>query len=138
MAKQLGATHIFDSHDPTVADEIIELTGGGAPHVVEAVGNQNSMDHAVGVARPGGTVSFVGVPHHVQNGPIKTIFDKSLTLRGGPAPVREYLPQLIASLQSGHIDPSPVLDLALPLSRVAEGYAAMDERRAIKTLLTVS
>jgi threonine dehydrogenase-like Zn-dependent dehydrogenase len=138
MAKQFGATHTFDSHDANVADEICELTSGGAPHVVEAVGNQNSMDHAVGAACPGGTVSFVGVPHHVENGPIKTIFDKSLTLRGGPAPVREYLPQLIASLESGHIDPSPVLDLTLPLSAVAEGYKAMDERRAIKTLLTVS
>lgn len=138
MAKRFGATHTFDSHDPTVADEIIELTSGGALHVVEAVGNQDSMDHAVGVARPGGTVSFVGVPHNVQKGPIKTIFDKSLTLRGGPAPVREYLPQLVASLDNGHIDPSPVLDLALPLSHVAEGYAAMDERRAIKVLLSIS
>lgn len=138
IAKRFGATHTFNSHDADVQDRIIELTAGGAPHVVEAVGNQESMDLAANVARPGATVSFVGVPHNVKTPPMRTIFLNNLSLRGALAPARAYLPQLVASLEAGRIDPSPVLDLALPLDRVAEGYAAMDERRTVKVLLTVS
>jgi threonine dehydrogenase-like Zn-dependent dehydrogenase len=138
MARNLGATHTFDSHEGSCAGQITELTGGGAPHVVEAVGNQESINFAVNVARPGGTVSFVGVPHHVKTLPMEGMFFNHITLRGGPAPVRTYLPELISTLETGLIDPLPVLDLALPLSQVAEGYAAMDERRAIKVLLSVS
>lgn len=137
-AKLFGATHTFNSHDANVQEAIVELTGGGAPHVVEAVGNQESMDLAVNVALPGGTVSFVGVPHNVKSPPMRAIFLNNLSLRGALAPVRAYLPQLIASLEAGRINPLPVLDLALPLDRVADGYAAMDERRAVKVLLTVS
>lgn len=136
IAKRFGATHTFDSHDKNVKDEIMELTEGGSAHVVEAVGNQESLDLAIDVARPGGTVSFVGVPHGVEKVPISTMFSNHITLRGGPAPVREYLPQLIASLEAGRIDPTPVLDLALPLEKVAEGYAAMDKRHAIKVVLS--
>lgn len=138
IATRFGATHTFNSHDPNAQDEIVELTRGGAPHVVEAVGNQESLDLAVNVARPGGTVSFVGVPHNVKNPPMSTLFYNNLSLRGALAPAREYLPRLIESLAAGRIDPSPVLDLALPLSRVSDGYAAMDERRAVKVLLRVS
>jgi threonine dehydrogenase-like Zn-dependent dehydrogenase len=138
IAKRFGATHTFDSHDEKVREEIRELTSGGAPHVVEAVGKQESLDLAVGVARPGGTVSFVGVPHHVETAPLSDIFHNNLSLCGGVAPARAYLPQLIAGLEAGQIDPSPVLDLTLALDSVAEGYAAMDERRAVKVLLTVS
>jgi threonine dehydrogenase-like Zn-dependent dehydrogenase len=138
FAKRFGATHTFNSHDEGVREQILELTSGGAPHVVEAVGNQESMDLAVGVARPGGTVSFVGVPHNVKTPPLGEIFHNNLSLCGGVAPARAYLPQLIASLEAGRIDPSPVLDLTLVLDKVADGYAAMDERRAVKVLLTVS
>ncbi len=138
MARRFGATDTFDSHKPDVRDQIAELTQGGASHVVEAVGNQESMDLGIDVARPGGTVGFVGVPHHVKKLPIETMFYNHLTLRGGPAPVRQYLSELISGLKTGHIDPSPVLDLTLPLSGVAEGYAAMSDRRAIKVLLTVA
>ena len=138
IAKRFGATHTFNSHDAGVDEAIRDLTNGGTPHVVEAVGNQESMDLAVSVARPGGTVSFVGVPHNVKTPPMRAIFLNNLALRGALAPARAYLPQLLASLEAGRIDPSPVFDLALPLDRVADGYAAMDERRAVKVLLTVS
>jgi threonine dehydrogenase-like Zn-dependent dehydrogenase len=138
VAKHLGATDIFDSRDREVQEEIIELTSGGAPHVVEAVGNQESLDLAVNVARPGGSVSFVGVPHNVKAAPLEQVFFNNLALCGGAAPVRSYLPRLIASLESGRINPLPVLDMALPLERVADGYAAMDERRALKVLLRLS
>lgn len=138
IAKRFGATDTFNSHEANVQEHIVELTSGGAPHVVEAVGNQKSMELAINVARPGGTASFVGVPHAVEKIPVETMFYNHITLRGGPAPVRAYLPQLVASLEADRIDPSPVLDLELPLGSVAEGYAAMDERRAIKVLLAVS
>lgn len=138
IAKRFGATDLFNSHDDGVQETILELTRGGAHSVVEAVGNQESMDLSVNVARPGGTVSFVGVPHNVKTPAMRTIFLNNLSLRGALAPVRAYLPQLIGSLESGRIDPSPVLDLQLPLDDVATGYAAMDERRAIKVLLAVS
>jgi alcohol dehydrogenase len=137
MAKRFGATHVFNSNDTDTQRQITELTRGGAPHVVEAVGNQESINLAVDVTRPGGTIGFVGVPHYEKT-PMEDIFYNHITLRGGPAPVRQYLPQLISSLETGHIDPSPILDTALPLSRVADGYAAMDERHAIKVLLKVS
>jgi threonine dehydrogenase-like Zn-dependent dehydrogenase len=138
IAKRFGATHTFNSHEPNVDREIVELTGGGAAHVVEAVGNQESMDLAVNVARPGGTVSFVGVPHNVKSPAMRTIFLNNLLLRGALAPARAYLPELLAALEAGRIDPAPVLDLAIPLERIRDGYAAMDERRAVKVLLTVS
>jgi alcohol dehydrogenase len=138
IATRFGATHTFNSHDANVQEQILELTSGGAPHVVEAVGNQESMDLAVNIARPGGTVSFVGVPHNVKAPPMRQIFLNNLSLRGALAPARAYLPQLLESLAAGRIDPAPVFDLALPLGRVADGYAAMDERRAVKVLLAVS
>jgi threonine dehydrogenase-like Zn-dependent dehydrogenase len=138
IAKRFGATHTYNSHDKQVGQEIRELTSGGAAHVVEAVGNQESMDLAVHVARPGGTVSFVGVPHNVKAPAMREIFLNNLSLRGALAPARAYLPRLLASLEAGRIDPSPVFDLALPLERVAEGYEAMDRRHAVKVLLAVS
>lgn len=138
IAKHFGATDVLNSHDEGVQEKILELTSGGTPHVVEAVGNQESMDLAINVARPGGTVSFVGVPHNVKATPMRTIFLNNLSLRGALAPARAYLPRLLSSLEAGRIDPSPVFDLELPLERVAEGYTAMDGRHAIKVLLAVS
>lgn len=82
-------------------------------------------------------MSFVGVPHNVKQVDMRTLFLNNLVLRGALAPTRAYIPELLESLVAGRIDPSPVFDLRLPLDRVAEGYAAMDQRRAIKTLLTV-
>jgi threonine dehydrogenase-like Zn-dependent dehydrogenase len=92
------------------------------------------MMQAIGITRPGGTVAYVGVPHGVT---IKAddVFFKHVRLFGGPAPVRRYLPQLIDLVLKGKINPGKVFDLTLPLDQVAEGYRAMDERRAIKTLL---
>ncbi len=138
IAERFGATHTFNSHDAGVQEAIVELTAGGAPHVVEAVGNQESLDLAVNVARPGGNVSFVGVPHNVKTPPMREIFSNNIALRGALAPARAYLPRLLSSLENGRIDPSPVFDLSLPLDRVADGYAAMDRRHAVKVLLSVS
>ena len=114
---------------------IKELTGGiGADSVLECVGTQESMMQAITSARKGGYVSYVGVPHGVElDG--ENLFYAHVHLHGGPAPVRRYLPDLIKLVWNKKINPGKVFDLTLPLDQVAEGYRAMDERRAIKALL---
>jgi len=136
LAREFGATHAFNSHERGVAMAVKEITHGGASAVVEAVGNQESMDLAAEVARPGGTVAFVGAPNKIATAPLRPAFEKNVALRGALAPARAYIPLLMDRVVDGSIDPSRVFDLELPLDRVAEGYAAMDERRAIKVLLT--
>jgi threonine dehydrogenase-like Zn-dependent dehydrogenase len=117
--------------------EIKELTHGlGAHSVIEAVGTQESMMQAIRATRPGGHVGYVGVSHDVQL-PGDELFFSAVHLHGGPAPVRRFLPELIDLITTRAIDPGKVFDLTLPLDQAAEGYKAMDERRAIKTLLTV-
>jgi threonine dehydrogenase-like Zn-dependent dehydrogenase len=114
-----------------------ELTRGiGADSVLECVGTQQSMTQAIGSARRGGHVSYVGVPHGVSLDGAQ-LFSTHVHLHGGPAPVRRYLPKLIERVEGGKMDPGGVFDLTLPLAQVAEGYRAMDERRAIKALLQV-
>lgn len=138
LAKSFGATYAFNSHDTDVKEQIEELTKGGSPCVLEAVGNQESLDLAIGIARPGGAVTFVGVPHNVKQVDLRTLFTGNVSLRGAVAPARAYIPELLVDVENGTLDPSPVFDLQLPLDRVAEGYAAMDQRKAIKVLLNPS
>jgi threonine dehydrogenase-like Zn-dependent dehydrogenase len=112
-----------------------ELTNGlGAHSVIEAVGTQESMMQAIRATRPGGHVGYVGVAHGVEL-PGEELFFSHVHLHGGPAPVRRFLPDLIELICSRTIDPGRVFDLTLPLDQAAEGYRAMDERRAIKGLL---
>ena len=114
---------------------IKEMTGGiGADAVLECVGTAESMKQALHSTRPGGFVGFVGVPHGVELSG-QELFFSHVGLRGGPAPVRRFLPELINLVWKRKIDPGKVFDLTLPLEQVAEGYRAMDERRAIKALL---
>lgn len=136
LAREFGATHAFNSHDPAVAGEVLELTRGGSRSVVEAVGNQESMELGLQLARPGGTMSFVGVPANVTAFPLRPLFLKNVSLHGALAPTRAYVETLMDYVLDGAIDPSRVFDLSLPLDRVTEGYAAMDERRAIKVILS--
>jgi threonine dehydrogenase-like Zn-dependent dehydrogenase len=135
LAREFGATDIVTEREDEGIAVIKELTNGvGADSVLECVGTQESMKQAIGAARPGGYVSYVGVPHGVQlDG--QDLFYRHVHLHGGPAPVRRYLPKLIDLIESRTINPGKVFDLTLPLDKVAEGYRAMDERRAIKTLL---
>jgi threonine dehydrogenase-like Zn-dependent dehydrogenase len=135
IATEFGATHIVAARGRQGAAEVKEITGGvGADAVLECVGTDDAMGTAFAVARPGATVGFVGVPHGVEL-PVSRMFQKNVGLRGGMAPVRRYLPELLDLVLSGRIDPGKVFDLTLPLAEVAEGYRAMDERRAIKVLL---
>jgi threonine dehydrogenase-like Zn-dependent dehydrogenase len=135
IAKEFGATDVFNSHDDGVTQTILENTRGGVAAIVEAVGNQESMEMALELARPGGTVSFVGVPHNVTALPLRPLFAKNVSLHGALAPARAYVETLMTHVMDGGIDPSRVFDLSLPLRDVAQGYAAMDERRAIKVIL---
>ncbi|MFE9423732.1 zinc-dependent alcohol dehydrogenase family protein [Kitasatospora sp. NPDC006697] len=136
LALEFGATDIVTERGEDGIAGIRELTGGiGADSVLECVGTAQAMQQALHSARPGGSVGFVGVPHEVAvDG--QELFFSHVGLRGGPAPVRRYLPDLNERVLTGRIVPGRVFDLTLPLDRVAEGYQAMDERRAIKTLLT--
>ena len=135
LAREFGATDIVSERGDEGAERIKELTKGvGADSVLECVGTQESMMQAINAARPGGAVGYVGVPHGVAlDG--QQLFFSHVRLHGGPAPVRDYLPKLIDLVFNGIINPGKVFDLVLPLAQVAEGYRAMDERRAIKTLL---
>ncbi len=135
LALEFGATDIVSERGDDGVKRIKELTKGvGAESVLECVGTQESMSQAINCARPGGKIGFVGVPHGVQfDG--QTLFFQQKSLLGGPAPVRRFLPHLMDLVLNREINPGKVFDLELPLTDVAEGYRAMDERRAIKTLL---
>src|SRR4051812_4435856 len=135
LAQEFGATDIVTERGDEGVERIKQLTNGvGADSVLECVGTQESMMQAIKSTRPGGSVGYVGVPHGVTlDG--ADLFFRHVRLLGGPAPVRRYLPELIALVFNGTINPGKVFDLTLPLEQVAEGYRAMDERRAIKTLL---
>jgi threonine dehydrogenase-like Zn-dependent dehydrogenase len=135
IASEFGATHVIAERGDEAKAAVLELTDGvGADAVLECVGTGQAMDTAFEVARPGATVGFVGSPHGVEL-PIATMFDRNIGLAGGLAPTRAYLPELMADVLSGAINPGLVFDQELPLADVAEGYRSMHERRAIKTLL---
>ena len=137
LALDFGATDIVEERGDEGVATVKDLTNGlGAHSVIEAVGTQEAMMQAIRATRPGGHVGFVGVSHDVQL-PGLELFFSHVHLHGGPAPVRRFLPELIDLISSRKIEPGKVFDLELPLEQAAEGYRAMDERRAIKTLLSL-
>ncbi|MCG7400298.1 zinc-dependent alcohol dehydrogenase family protein [Caballeronia zhejiangensis] len=137
LALEYGATDIVAERGDAGVARIKELTKGiGADSVLECVGTSESMQQAISVTRPGGMIGYVGVPHGVQlEG--QSLFFSQTGMLGGPAPVRRFLPHLLDLIVQRKINPGKVFDLELPIADVAEGYRAMDERRAIKTLLRV-
>jgi threonine dehydrogenase-like Zn-dependent dehydrogenase len=137
IARSFGATDLVSSPDAAAAREVVEMTKGGADHILECVGAKSSMDLAIQVTRPGGTIGYVGVPHgSVEKGlDIMGLFYANMTLRGGPAPVRAYMPELMEDVLAGTLDPSPIFDMTVDLDGVPGGYAAMDQRRALKVLV---
>lgn len=137
LAQEFGATDVVTERGDEGAAAVRELTDGlGAHSVIEAVGTQEAMLQAISSTRAGGHVGFVGVSHGVEI-PGSLLFRSHVTLHGGPAPVRQYLPELIDLIWQRQIDPGKVFDLEVPLEDAAEAYRAMDERRAIKALLRV-
>ena len=135
LALEFGATDIVPERGDEGVARIKELTDGiGADAVLECVGTQEAMMQAIRFTRPGGYVGYIGVPHGVTlDG--QDLFFRHVRLHGGPAPARRFLPELIELVWKKQINPGKVFDLTLPLDQVAEGYRAMDERRAIKALL---
>ncbi len=137
LARRFGATDVIEERGDPGVERIKELTNGyGAHSTIEAVGTQEAMLQAVHATRPGGHVGFVGVSHGVELDGLELFFS-SVHLHGGPAPVRRFLPELVELIMTDQIDPGAVFDLELPIEDAAEGYRAMDERRATKVLLTL-
>jgi threonine dehydrogenase-like Zn-dependent dehydrogenase len=139
LAREFGATDIVEARGDDAVDAVLDLTDGvGVDSALESVGSGESFATAFGIARAGGSVGFVGVPHDVEVplGPV--MFARNVGLRGGAAPVRAYLPELMADVLRGAINPGRVFDYETDLEHVADAYAAMDERRAIKALLRIS
>jgi len=137
MARSFGATDVVAERGDAATEAVLEITDGiGVDAAVECVGTAQSFATAFAIARPGSIVGFVGVPHHVEV-PIDTMFGRNIGLRGGAAPVRRYIPELLDDVLNERIHPGLVFDLESTLDGVAEAYAAMDERRAIKSLLRI-
>ncbi len=137
LALEYGATDIVTERGDAGVARIKAVTKDvGADAVLECVGTNESMHQAINAARPGGSIGFVGVPHGVELSG-EYLFFSQKNLLGGPAPVRRFLPHLIDLVLTRKINPGKVFDLELPIADVAEGYRAMDERRAIKSLLRV-
>jgi hypothetical protein len=136
VAREFGATDVIELRGDEGVEAVKALFDGiGADFVLECVGTQESMDQAIRSARPGGMVGYVGVPNGGAELPIRTLFGTNVGVNGGVASVRGYIDELLPEVLSGAINPGRVFDLQLPLAEVAEAYAAMDERRAIKVLL---
>ena len=135
VARRFGATDVVEVRGDQAVESVHELTDGvGADAVLECVGTNEAMQTAIASARPGATVGYVGVPHGVEY-PVRDMFARNVGIAGGIAPARQYLPRLRDEVLAGEIEPGLVFDLELPLTEVAEAYAAMDERRAIKSLV---
>ena len=138
IARRFGATDVVAERGEAAVEAVRELTRGqGAHAVVEAVGTEQSMRTAVNITRDGGAIGFVGVPHGSGTGlDLGVMFDRNIALRGGVAPVRAYIPELLPDVLDGTLDASPVFDLTVDLEGVPAGYKAMDERTALKVLVT--
>ncbi|MEH1769555.1 zinc-dependent alcohol dehydrogenase family protein [Nostoc sp.] len=136
IARQFGATDVVSSRGEEAIAALQEITQGGADSVLECVGSESSMTTAIGIARPGGAIGYVGVPHGSgHNFNLGRLFRQNITLRGGVAPARAYIPELLADTVAGKLNASAVLDLTVNLDDVPRGYASMDSREAIKVMV---
>jgi len=136
LALEFGATDIVESRGDEAIDAVLEMTSGiGADAALECVGTQQSIDTAAAIARPGSTIGIVGVPHGEV--PFNPTFFRNVGWAGGPAPSRLYIPDLLPDVLEGTINPGLVLDYETDLADIADAYAAMDERRAIKSLVRI-
>jgi alcohol dehydrogenase len=136
IAEDFGATDLISARGEEAIEAANEITAGGANHVLECVGVESSMDTAFEVARPGGTVGYVGVPAGIEDAAfLETAFGHNIGLEGGVAPVRAYIDELMADVLQGTLDPSPVFTKTVDLDGVPEGYRAMDEREEVKVMV---
>jgi threonine dehydrogenase-like Zn-dependent dehydrogenase len=138
LAREFGASDIVAERGEAAIAAVLALTDGvGADAVAECVGTADAFSTAVAIGRPGSMVGYVGVPHGVEV-PIDTLFFRNVGIEGGSAPVRQYIPELLDDVLAGRINPGRVFDLETDLDGIGDAYAAMDERRAIKSLIHVS
>ena len=137
LAADFGATETVLGGDGSAVEAVRSLTNGGVDHVLECVGAASSMETAVDVCRPGGTVGYVGVPHGVDDAglALTDFFRDNITLRGGVAPVRAYADELLADVLGGTLDPAPIFTETVDLDGVPEGYQAMADRAALKVMV---
>jgi hypothetical protein len=136
LAKLFGATDVVSERGEDAVEHVRQLTGGYGVHsVLECVGNDQSMQTALHIARPGGAIGRVGVPHNVTIPAAAPTFYSNLTISGGPAPARAYFAELLPDVLEGKIEPGRVFDRVISLDQVSEGYRAMDERAAIKIMI---
>jgi threonine dehydrogenase-like Zn-dependent dehydrogenase len=136
VARTFGATDIVAVRGDEAIDAVNELTNGiGVDVALECVGTQQSIDTAAAIARPGSTIGIVGVPHGEV--PFNQTFFGNVGWRGGPAPARIYIPELLDDVLDARVNPGLVFDYQTDLEHVADAYAAMDERRAIKSLIRI-
>jgi threonine dehydrogenase-like Zn-dependent dehydrogenase len=137
VARDFGATDVVEERGEEATEAVMELTGGvGVDATLECVGTGQAMQTALSIARPGSMVGYVGVPHGVEL-PIGDMFFRNKGVRGGSAPARAYIPELLDDVLEGRIEPGRVLDYETDLEGIADAYAAMDERRAIKSLVRI-
>jgi threonine dehydrogenase-like Zn-dependent dehydrogenase len=137
VARDFGATDVVEQRGEEATAAVMELTDGvGVDATLECVGTGQAMQTALSIARPGSMVGYVGVPHGVEL-PIGDMFFRNKGVRGGSAPARAYIPELLDDVLEGRIDPGRVLDYETDLEGIADAYAAMDERRAIKSLVRI-
>ena len=138
LAKEFGATDIVAERGDDAVQVVMKLTdGAGVDVALECVGTDQSIETAAGITRAGGMIGAVGFPLYDEF-QYKTLFWKNIGIRGGVAPARQYIPELLDDVLTGRINPGRIFDFSTDLDHVAEAYAAMDDRRAIKSLLTVS
>jgi threonine dehydrogenase-like Zn-dependent dehydrogenase len=138
LAREFGATDVVEGRGEEATAAVLELTDGvGVDAALECVGTGQSMQTALSISRPGSIVGYVGVPHGVEF-PVEEMFFRNRGVLGGPAPARAYIPELLEDVLEGRIDPGRVFDFDTDLDGIGEAYAAMDERRAIKSLVQVS
>jgi threonine dehydrogenase-like Zn-dependent dehydrogenase len=137
LGRELGATDVVAERGEEGIATVRDLTDGGSPIVLEAVGHMPAYQQAVGIVRPGGVISRVGVPQY-EDAPVGfgSLFGPNITLTGGPAPVRAYIEHLLPGVLDGTVNPGSVFDLTIALDDAPKGYAAMDERTALKVMLT--
>jgi threonine dehydrogenase-like Zn-dependent dehydrogenase len=136
LARTFGATDVVAERGAEATDAVRALTGGiGVDAALECVGTGQSIATAFAIARPGSTVGIVGVPHGEV--PFAPTFFRNVGWQGGPAPARIYIPELLGDVLDGAIKPGLVLDYETGLDQIADGYEAMDDRRAIKSLVRV-
>ena len=136
LGRSFGATDVVTERGEAAAERVRQLTGGyGAHAVLECVGTDLSMQTSLDIARPGGAIGRVGVPHDVTIPAASPTFSRNLTISGGPAPARAYFDELLPDVLEGCIEPGRVFDFIGDLDRVPDGYRAMDERAAIKVMI---